>query len=250
MRTMKAKYKIIEAWLDKNKYSRSGKSIQELIGAAIHWVGNPNTSAMNNRSYFNNMNGVYASAHEIIDLNGDVILCIPENEVAYHVGSKTYTDRCLQELGGYPNYHLYGIECCHIDWEGRMTQETYSTLITRVADLFTEWGFDPFKHLWLHYDVVGWKDCHRGFVRGIYDWNEFKMEVANAMANVQLAEWQKNLGMDAIKNLSDGVGLDLLNNPRDWEDKLGETMPNWLAFTLMSRLATEIEERIKGGDKA
>jgi len=243
---MTRKYNLMEEWLSYNKYSRSGKSMGELLGIAIHWVGNPNTSAYNNRNYFNKLKGTYASAHEIIDLDGDIVLCIPENEVAYHVGSRAYTERCLQELGRYPNYHLYGIEGCHLDWDGRMTEETYDTLVARVADLCTEWGFDPFKNLWLHWEVVGWKDCHRGFVKGIYDWEKFKKEVANAMADIKLEEWQRNLGMDAIKNLSDGVGIDLLQNPRYWEDKLAESMPNWLAFTLFSRLANRIEEEIGG----
>jgi len=238
---MKKEYKLIQAWLNHNRYSRPGKSMGELQGIVIHWVGNPNTSARNNRDYFNGLQGAYASSHEIIGLEGEVVLCIPENEVAYHVGSKTYTRECLERVGDSPNYHLYGIECCHLDWDGLMTSETYKTLVLRVADLCFEWQLDPLHDVWLHQEVVGWKDCHRWFVRNPAGWEEFKKEVMEVMADKVLQDWQKQLGIESVKELSDGVGIDLLQNPRQWEDKLAEHMPNWLAFTLFARLAKQLQ---------
>lgn len=149
----------------------------------VHWVANPKISALANRNFFENRKfgkTNYGSAHYIIDLNGDVIRCIPENEVAYHVGSKTYTKEALSRLSTYPNNCTIGIECCHVDWSGKMTNETYNTLIELVADLLKKYKLTA-DDLWLHKEVVGWKDCHKWFVDHPDEWVKFKKLVADKL---------------------------------------------------------------------
>ena len=84
--------KITESLLTPNPYSRRQKSNnpKKII---IHYVGNPGSTAMGNRNYFESLkkgvlqsNGKYryASSQYIIDLNGDILRCIPENEEAIH----------------------------------------------------------------------------------------------------------------------------------------------------------------------
>lgn len=174
--------KIIKKYLTPNPYSRPQKPLNKVKGIVIHWVANPNTTALANRNYFESKKDGkkgYGSAHEIIDLNGDIVLCIPENEMAYHVGSKTYTQKAVKKLSSYPNNCTYGIECCHIDWQGRMTEETYNSLVERVSELCRKWNLDPLKDVWLHKEVIGWKDCHKWFVDNPKEWEKFKREVLN-----------------------------------------------------------------------
>lgn len=190
--------KIIWALLTPNKLSRPQKPMNKIKGLVIHWTCNPNTTAKANRDFFENKklkpeSNEYASAHEIIDLNGDVYICLPDNEIAYHVGSNTYTERCLKELGNAPNYCTYGIECTHIDWNGTMTTETYNSLVDRCFELCMKYGLNPLVNMWLHYEVVGWKDCHRYFIRSPEKWKQFKQDVFQKMQ-----EFANKINIDEI----------------------------------------------------
>jgi len=247
-------YKIIEKYITPNRYSRPKTKINKIKGIVIHWVANPNTSAIANRNFFENRKygqSGYGSAHEIIDLNGDVILCIPKDEMAYHVGSKTYTDDALIYLSSYPNNCTYGIECTHIDWNGVMNNETYQTLVQRCADLCIEFDLNPIKDkvLWLHKEVVGWKDCHKWFVDNPQEWINFKDKVIIAyqekieeMIRMELKAWQRQLGEEAIDNLhkkDDPKGEKLLNNPEQWKNTLGESVPQWLLWVMLDRITNK-----------
>lgn len=169
-------YKIIEKLLTPNKYSRPQNRLIGVRGVVVHWVANPNSSAEANRNFFENRKfgkTGYGSAHYIIGLNGDVIRCIPENEMAYHVGSETYTKEALSKLSTYPNNCTIGIECCHVDWNGKMTDATYNTLVELATDLLKKYKLTA-DDLWLHKEVVGWKDCHKWFVDHPDEWKKFK----------------------------------------------------------------------------
>lgn len=176
-------YKIIQALLTPNKFSRPQKPLSQIKAIVVHWVANPNSTAMNNRDYFESKKNLpstseeYGSAHEIIDLNGDVVICLPSNELAYHVGSATYTQEAIKKFGTAPNYCTYGIECTHVDWNGVMTNETYNTLVERCVDLCKKFNLNPLTDIWLHKEVVGWKDCHRFFVNNPDKWTAFKNKV-------------------------------------------------------------------------
>jgi N-acetylmuramoyl-L-alanine amidase len=176
-------YKIIEKLLTPNKYSRPQDKLIGVRGIVIHWVANVGSSALANRNYFENRKygkTGYGSAHYIIDLDGDVIRCIPENEMAYHVGSKTYTKEALSRLSTYPNNCTIGIECCHVDWNGKMTDATYNTLVELAADLLKKYKLTA-DDLWLHKEVVGWKNCHKWFVDNPDEWVKFKELVREKM---------------------------------------------------------------------
>ncbi len=117
----------------------------------------------------------YASAHLVVGLEGEVLQLVPFEEMAYHVGSAVYTDEAKEKLGAYPNATMIGIECCHVDDEGRMTDATYNALLDLSVQLMKR--FQPSAGLWLHKEVVGWKDCHRWFVNHPDEWNRFKERV-------------------------------------------------------------------------
>jgi N-acetylmuramoyl-L-alanine amidase len=79
-KAMTTTYKVMQNLLTLNPYSLLGSKLSPVKGIVIHWVANINFF----ESRKNGTKG-YGSVHEIIDLNGDVIVCIPENEMVYSV---------------------------------------------------------------------------------------------------------------------------------------------------------------------
>jgi N-acetylmuramoyl-L-alanine amidase len=119
-------------FLTVNPFSRPGQKLSGVKALVIHWVANAGSTARANRNYFeslrsqslNNAGAIYASAHFIVGLEGEVIQCIPGEEMAYHVGAKTYTPEALGRLGHDPNDCTVGIELCHPKADGAFTPET------------------------------------------------------------------------------------------------------------------------------
>lgn len=229
---------IITDYIKSNKYSRPKTKINPIRGIVIHWVANPNTTAKMNRDYFNTTKA-YGSAHEIIDLNGDVILCVPENEITYNCGSATYTERCIAELGYTPNYCTYSIECTHIDWKGTMTVETYDSLVQRCIDLCIKFKLNAYN-LWLHKDVVGWKDCHLWFVNNPNEWTKLKDTVQEELDNrrkIMDKPWEQLEGEKALDSL---FAKGKVTEVEKWKAKdLRTNAPLWLIFLLMDRISNE-----------
>ncbi|MCB1201960.1 MAG: N-acetylmuramoyl-L-alanine amidase [Leptospiraceae bacterium] len=171
-------------FLSINKYSRPGRKLTAVKGLVIHWVANPNTSAKGNRNYFESLKNAaggerWASTQYIVGLQGEILYMIPENEMAYHVGSTWYSERAKRELGSYPNATTLGIECCHTDWNGKMTDATWQNLVLLSADILRRHGLNE-SNLWRHYDITG-KDCHRWFVKNPDEWDRFRGDVARAL---------------------------------------------------------------------
>ena len=95
---------VIKDYLTPNKYSRPGIKLEKVTKVAVHYTGNPGSTAKNNRDYFESLkNGgdKYVSSHYVIGLQGEIIQCIPENEWSY----------CTNQANGYS----ISIECCHKD---------------------------------------------------------------------------------------------------------------------------------------
>jgi len=168
--------KIDEKYLTPNQYSRPQKKIKEVKGIVIHWVANPNSTAISNRNYFESLKDkkIFASAHYVVGIKGEIIQCIPFDEVAYHVGAKKYR---TNKLGDYPNDYTIGIECCHLDWNGKMSEETYNSLVELMDYLCDKFNLNALVDCYRHYDVTG-KLCPRFFVDNIDEWERFKSIVA------------------------------------------------------------------------
>jgi len=176
-------YQIKENYLTINKYSRPGKKLNKVKGIVIHWVANARTSANGNRNFFENRKEGktgYGSAHFIIDLDGSVMLVLPEDEMAYHVGANRYMDEAVKKLSEYPNDCTLGIECTHLSDNGRMSKQTDETLVKLITDLMYKYMLDPEKDLYLHFDITG-KDCHKWFVDNSDEWDNLKKRVAEGI---------------------------------------------------------------------
>lgn len=100
--------------------------------------------------------------------------------MAYHVGSTTHTASALKRLGAYTNNCTIGIECNHIDMTGKMTSETYQSLVDFCVQLLKRYNLTE-NDLWLHKEVVGWKVCHRWFVNNPDEWALFKEKVGQEL---------------------------------------------------------------------
>lgn len=165
--------------LTPNEFSRPQTKLKSVKGVVIHWVANPTSTAINNRNFFERRKdgkSGYGSAHYIIGLKGEVIQCLPDNELAYHVGSKTYLDDALRRLSKYPNDCTIGIEFCHPDDTGKPNLTTYATLIKLSATLLKKHKLSE-KDLWTHQSIVGWKQCPKYYVEHPSDWAKFKKDV-------------------------------------------------------------------------
>lgn len=142
-----------------NKNARPGTKITPR-GLVIHWTANERkgANAVANRNYFNNPT-TEASAHYIVD-DKQIVRCLPENEMGYHVGAKQYKPEALAKLSKYPNDCTIGIEMC-VNADGNF-QETYRHTVELAANILKRygWGVD---RLWRHFDITG-KNCPAYFV--------------------------------------------------------------------------------------
>lgn len=150
--------------LTPNEYSRPGIPLEQVNGIVIHYTANPGASAINNRDYFEGLkdsHDTYASSHFIVGIQGEIVQCIPTNEVAYASNSR--------------NSDTISIEVCHTDETGQFTKETYNALVELTGWLCLYLNVDP-NEVIRHYDVTG-KLCPLYYVEHDDAWQTFKSDV-------------------------------------------------------------------------
>lgn len=155
---------VSEMYLTKNEFSRPGDKLKKVKGIVIHYTANPGSSAENNRNYFEGLKdsgATYASSHYIVGLEGEVIQCVPLDEIAYASNER--------------NKDTISIECCHEDESGIFNEETYESLIKLVAWLCGEYNLKQ-DDIIRHYDVTG-KMCPKYYVEHDDAWKQFKKDV-------------------------------------------------------------------------
>ena len=156
-------------------HNRPGTKRTKTTAIAIHWVGNPGSTAAANRNYFQTTS-TEVSSNYIVGLSGEVICCIPDEEVSW----------CTNQANSY----TVSIETCHPDATGKFNTATYNSLVELTAQLCKKYGLDPQKGgVIRHFDVTG-KVCPKWFVpkkNGGTDtdsgtnWAKFKADVAAKM---------------------------------------------------------------------
>lgn len=160
-----------------NEWSRPGEPLEKVKGVVIHYVGNPGTSAQANRNYFESLSsgtdGVYASSHFIVGLEGEVIQCVPMTEIAYASNSR--------------NEDTISVEVCHPDETGEYSPATYQRAVDLTAWLCREFRLDPERDVIRHYDVSG-KLCPLYYVEHEDAWSQFRQDVAAALDALAEAE--------------------------------------------------------------
>jgi N-acetylmuramoyl-L-alanine amidase CwlA len=143
-----------------NEYSRPGLAIDAVNGIVVHYTANPGTTAEQNRGYFEGLaesGETYSSSHFIIGLDGEIIQCIPCNEIAYASNER--------------NSDTISIECCIPDETGEFSDATYDALVELVTWLMGRYDLDA-EDVIRHYDVTG-KNCPKYFVEHEAAWQQF-----------------------------------------------------------------------------
>lgn len=151
-----------------NPYSRSGEKQNNITDIIIHYVGNAGSSAIANRNYFENLKNThktYASSHYIVGLNGEVIRCIPDDEVAFHSGS--YSE----------NRKSIGIENCHPNVDGKFNEQTYNALVELCAELCKKYNIG-INNVKTHNMITG-KNCPKYYVEHKEAWEQLKQDINN-----------------------------------------------------------------------
>ena len=153
--------KIKEMLLTPSEYTRPQTKINP-TAIAWHYVGNPSSTALSNRDYFESLKDSHetkASCHYIIGLEGEIIQCIPDLEKSF----------CTNQANDY----TISIECCHPDNTGKFTEATYKSMIWLGKYLMQKYDI---KNNIRHYDITG-KICPKWFVDNPNEWEKFKSEL-------------------------------------------------------------------------
>ena len=143
-------------------------------------------SALNTWKYFNNHN-VYASAHFIVGLEGEIYYAVPVDEVAYTSNSA--------------NSYSIGIECATVGDNDHYSDAEYVSMVQLGAYLCDLYGLDPRTDFIRHYDITE-KVCPRYFVNNKSKWEQFKLDCYNYMKG--------KLKDDGIRNCTNGKGNSIL----------------------------------------
>jgi len=200
---------IKNALLTISNYNRPGTKRTRTTAIACHYIGNPGTSAQANRNYFESLSTIgpqkeakgesptKASCHFIIGLLGEIFQLIPEDEISW----------CTNQANSY----TISIEACHPDSSGKFNAATYAAYVELCADLCVRWDLDPLAGgLIRHYDVTG-KPCPKYFVDNAAAWEQFKRDVAAAVAGkANKSGWHEEDG--GWRYYNGDTGLCICNN--------------------------------------
>lgn len=169
-----------------NRPGLQGRMIKQLKAIIIHYTANSNrgAGAIANRNYFNtkpyirdrNGNIIYASAHYIVD-DKNIIQCIPDNEVAYHVGARSYKPLIYNTLGipqgDSPNNYTIGIEICvNVDSDFNVARQN----TVELTDYLLRTHNLTIQQVYRHYDITG-KNCPAMMIEQA-KWQAFLDDVA------------------------------------------------------------------------
>lgn len=136
--------------------SRRGVMLEGVRNIVIHYVGNPGTTAQQNRDYYANPSSE-VSSHFVIGLKGEIIQCIPLHEKS--------------SASNHRNKDTISIEVCHPDESGKFTDASYQSLVKLTAWLLDVCDLDS-NDVIRHYDITG-KQCPLYFVTNDGEWKKF-----------------------------------------------------------------------------
>ena len=145
--------------------SRRGVYLEGVRDIVIHYVGNPGSTAQQNRNYYANPSSD-VSSHFVIGLKGEIIQCIPLYEKS--------------SASNHRNKDTISIEVCHPDESGKFTDASYQSLVKLTAWLCESCDLDSGDVI-RHYDITG-KQCPLYFVTHENAWERFKKDVEISIA--------------------------------------------------------------------
>ena len=140
--------------------SRRGVMLEGVRNIVIHYVGNPGSTAQQNRDYYASRSSE-VSSHFVIGLKGEIIQCIPLHEKS--------------SASNHRNKDTISIEVCHPDESGKFTDAAYQSLVKLTAWLCEICDLDSGDVI-RHYDITG-KQCPLYFVTHNDAWERFLKDV-------------------------------------------------------------------------
>ena len=143
--------------------SRRGVMLEGVRNIVIHYVGNPGTTAQQNRDYYASRSSE-VSSHFVIGLKGEIIQCIPLHEKS--------------SASNHRNKDTISIEVCHPDESGKFTDASYQSLVKLTAWLLDVCDLDS-NDVIRHYDITG-KQCPLYFVTHEDAWKKYLQAVDGA----------------------------------------------------------------------
>ena len=143
-------------YIDEGNPSRTGWRLDGVNNIVVHYVGNPGTTAQQNRDFYNHEDSNVCS-HFVVGLDGEIILCVPLIE--------------RSAASNHRNHDTISIEVCHPDESGKFTDASYASLVKLTDWLLNEFGMKP-EDVIRHYDVTG-KECPRYYVKNPDAWEQF-----------------------------------------------------------------------------
>lgn len=144
--------------------ARTGTELDGVKNIVIHYVGNPNTTAQNNRDYFDK-DSTEVSSHFVVGLEGEIIQCVPLWEKS--------------AASNWRNSDTISIEVCHPDDTGKFNDTTYNAVIKLSAWLLNELGLDESAVI-RHYDITE-KLCPLYYVEHEDAWNQMKKDIGTKL---------------------------------------------------------------------
>lgn len=171
--TEKLKAIEIPAFIDRqiihlHSTARTGTPLDGVKNIVIHYVGNPGTTAQNNRDYFDK-DSTEVSSHFLVGLKGEVIQCVPLWEKS--------------AASNWRNSDTISVEVCHPDESGKFGDKTYKSVVKLTAWLLKETGLDE-NDVIRHYDITE-KLCPIYYVKHEDAWNNLRKDIGAALKDIK-----------------------------------------------------------------
>lgn len=160
------KYTFNRIWANGNRFfcDRGKQKKSDVKYIVIHNTGNPGKdTALANATYFKNKKGIYAGAHFIIDLDGNIYQSARLKDACYSVGGNKYSN-CSDTGGGKyygkcTNYNQISVELAGIVDNKPTDKQIAAT--GAVIEYIRKYCKNA-KTIIRHFDVTG-KDCPHRF---------------------------------------------------------------------------------------
>lgn len=149
-------------------FARTGVKLIKIKNIVIHYVGNPGSTAQNNRDFFNKPT-TEVSSHFVVGLDGEIVQCLPIDEKSNASNNR--------------NIDTISIEVCHPDSSGKFTDATYNSLLKLTAWLCDNSNLKS-KDVIRHYDITG-KVCPKYFVDNESKWQKFLEDVNSEITKIK-----------------------------------------------------------------
>lgn len=170
-KTLQGMLNIKKEYIVKNPNTRSGMALEKVNGIVIHYVGIADQTADERWKYYNELTNdslVQGSCHYIVGFKGEIIQCIPEDELALASAKR--------------NSDTISIEYTHSDYEGRPGEKTYNELVKLTAFLMEKYNLQ-LKDILRHSDITGYQ-CPPYFTEDQDAWSQFLIDVQDALDQV------------------------------------------------------------------